>query len=351
MSRRASAQPPRQNPARSPVIAIGRPAGDSSASSRADATAGQRRRAVQAEERLRPRRGQRRVLRVVHAGPPARQRQMLRQFSIQSVRQLPRQQARKQHGSQVEAGQLAQPAHADQVRHRARRRPWRPARRRTDRGHQVRRDRVHHHRFRHDRVRRDPPRAIGFERRSSATRACNWRAASVQGNGRSAAAATACARAAAVSAGSAGSVRSDSTSVPSRRRRRENTAPDTGSKPVSDGLGDPRGKGGGQRLGIERRGQADAAPRPASPAPRPPAAWRWPAGRCAAGWRRRRRTGGSCPARRAAGRCGPGKPAASRRPGSPAGRVSTGRRRRRRYCAAAWRMRVRRRDRPTDRRQ
>ena len=53
MSRRASAQAPRQNPARSAVIAIGRPAGDSRASLQRHPPAGQARRRRHAIEGLR----------------------------------------------------------------------------------------------------------------------------------------------------------------------------------------------------------------------------------------------------------------------------------------------------------
>ena len=95
----------------------------------------------------------------------------------------------------------------------------------------------------------------GSSRRISATRAWNWRAASVQGSGRSPSAATARASAAATSAGSAGSVRSARTSAPSRRRRRASTAPETGSKLVSTCSVIAIGR---QRVGIERRGQPDA---------------------------------------------------------------------------------------------
>ena len=168
------------------------------------------------------------------------------------------------------------------------------------------------------------PAGVGLDAAHQRDPGLNWRAASVQGSGRSPAAPTAAARAPAICAGSAVSVRSDSTSVPEPpAAARQDRAGDR-VEPGLHLLGHPRGERRRQRVRVQRCREADARRRLQFQRRRPPAARPWPAGRWAAAGRRRRRTGGTIPARRGAARCGRERRRRAAAPGSPSAGVSRG---------------------------
>ena len=205
MSSRMSAQAPRQNPSRSPVMAAGRPAGESSAtrnSIRPPASAASR----SGHRSLRPRLGQRHRPR---CNPPPRARPAGRYASAgrgpaapPAPRTAPRAAPRR-----GRAAPLGQPGHAVQIRRQpAPRPPPAPA---SDRSGNP-----------PDRSRAAAPPAPATAARPRSRAAAGFSASTR-------------ASVAAISAGSAGTVRSSSTSAPSRRRRRDSTAPLAGSKPLS----------------------------------------------------------------------------------------------------------------------
>ena len=194
MSRRTSAQAPRQNPARSAGDRH-RPSGRrQQRQPQLDPPAGQPRRFGQAIESLRARRGDRHRLGVVDRRAAAGQGQVGGQVAVQPGRLLPGQPA----AQDARAGRAV-------ARRRGATSPCRWRRQPVPVGGQRRR--------RTGRASRP-----ASSPRISATRAWNCRAASVQGSARDRR--RRAASAAAISAGSAGSVRSSSTSAPSRRRRR-----------------------------------------------------------------------------------------------------------------------------------
>ncbi len=115
MSRRTSAQPPAQKPARSAVMATGRPAGESRAKLQRDATRGEPGRRGQAIERLCLRRSDGNRLGIVDRGARTGKRQMCRQCLVQPPGQVPRQQA-AQDAVQVQARQIAEARQTGKLR-------------------------------------------------------------------------------------------------------------------------------------------------------------------------------------------------------------------------------------------